>query len=161
MAIDAFLKIEGVKGESVDKAHKDEIDVLSWSWGMSQSGTMHSGPGGGAGKVSVQDLSVVKYVDRSSPALTQACCVGTHFDKAVLTLRKAGGEPLDYLVITLEEVLVTSVQTGGSAGEERLTQSITLNFAKFKESYQPQNAKGGKEGGAIETGFDIAANVKI
>ena len=161
MAIDAFLKLEGIKGESVDKAHKDEIEVLSWSWGVSQTGTMHRGPGGGAGKANVSDLSIMKYVDRSSPVLSQACCTGQHFPKATLSLRKAGGEPLDYLVITLEDVLISSVQTGGSQGDELITQSVSINFARFKESYQPQNSKGGKEGGAIEAGYNIATNEKI
>jgi len=161
VAIDAFLKLEGVKGESVDKAHKDEIDVLSWAWGMSQMGTTHRGTGGGAGKVNVSDLTISKYVDRSSPVLSQACCTGQHFGEAVLSVRKAGGEPLDYLVVTLKDVMITSVQTSGSQGDELIMQTISLNFSNFKESYQPQNAKGGKEGGAIEAGFNIATNEKI
>lgn len=90
MAIDMFLKIEGVEGESTDKSHKGEIDILSWSWGMSQSGTTHMGSGGGSGKVSVQDLSLTKYVDAATHALMLGCCKGTHFDQAVLVVRKAG-----------------------------------------------------------------------
>jgi len=158
VAIDAFLKLEGIKGESADKAHKDEIDILSWSWGMSQTGTTHRGSGGGAGKVSVQDLSVMKYVDRSSPVLMQKCCTGAHIPSVVLSVRKAGGEPLDYLILTLEDVLISSVQSGGAAGQELVTETISLNFARVKISYQPQDAKGGKAGGAIEAGYDIATN---
>ena len=74
MAVDMFMKIKTITGESVDKKHKDEIDVLAWSWGMSQSGTTHMGPGGGSGKVNVQDLSFTKYVDGSSNALILSCC---------------------------------------------------------------------------------------
>ena len=158
MAIDAFLKLDGIKGESVDKAHKEEIEVLSWSWGMSQTGTTHRGTGGGAGKVSVQDLSIVKYVDRASPVLIQTCCTGKHIEEAVLSVRKAGGEPLDYLVLTLNDVLISSVSSGGSTGDELVTETISLNFARFNVSYQPQDAKGGKAGGAIEAGFNIATN---
>ena len=85
MAVDAFLKLDGVKGESVSKGHQGEIDVLSWAWGLSQSGTTHSGTGGGAGKVNVQDISFTHYVDAATPNLIQACCTGKHFASAVLT----------------------------------------------------------------------------
>src|SRR3954447_13242988 len=117
MAVDMFIKIGDVKGESKDKTHKEEIDVLAWSWGMSNSGSAHTGGGAGAGKVNVQDLSFTKYIDKSSPDLMLACCTGKHFDKALLTVRKAGGDnPLEYLQITMEDLIVTSVNTGGSSG---------------------------------------------
>src|SRR5258707_2678274 len=106
MAVDMFLKIDDIKGESKDSKHKDEVDVLAWSWGMSQSGTTHTGGGGGAGKVSVQDISVIKYVDKSSPVLQLACCNGKHFKEALLTVRKAGETPLEYLKITMKEVII-------------------------------------------------------
>ena len=101
MAVDMFLKIEGIKGESADKAHKDEIDVLAWSWGISQSGSAQLGPGAGAGKVSVQDLSFTKYIDASSPDLLLSCCNGKHLDEALLTVRKAGENPVEYLKIKM------------------------------------------------------------
>ena len=104
MAVDMFMKIKTITGESVDKKHKDEIDVLAWSWGMSQSGTTHMGGGGGAGKVNVQDLSFTKYVDGASNALILGCCTGEHYDEAVLTVRKAGKEPLEYIKITMKEI---------------------------------------------------------
>ncbi|MGD8937835.1 MAG: type VI secretion system tube protein Hcp [Gammaproteobacteria bacterium] len=159
MAVDMFLKIEGedVKGESRDSVHTEEIDVLAWSWGMTQSGSFHVGGGGGAGKVNVQDISVTKYIDASSPNLLKACASGQHFDKATLTVRKAGGEQLEYLVIEMDKVLVSSVSTGGSGGEDRLTENVTLNFAKFKTAYTPQSDKGAEEG-AIEFAWDIEAN---
>ena len=158
MAIDAFLKIDGVKGESVVKGHEGEIDVLAWSWGLSQSGTTHMGTGGGAGKVSVQDISFTHNVDSSTPNLIQACCNGKHFGSATLILRKAGEKPLDYVKIELTDIIITSVSTGGSGGEESLTENVTLNFAKYKYIYQPQDKTGAAKGGAIETEYDIAVN---
>lgn len=162
MALDMFLKLDDVKGESQDKTHEGEIDVLAWSWGMSQSGTMHTGGGGGGGKVSVQDLSVTKYIDKSSSVLYEYCTGGKQFKEAKLTVRKAGGDnPLEYLVITMSDVIVTSVSTGGSGGEDRLSENLSLNFAEFKTAYQPQKPDGTADGGAIEFGFDIAANTKV
>jgi type VI secretion system secreted protein Hcp len=158
MAVDMFLKLNGVDGESKDKAHTKEIDVLSWSWGMSNSGSAHVGGGAGSGKVSVQDLSVTKYIDSSSAKIMLSCCDGTHFDTALLTVRKAGGaDPVEYVKINLQEVLITSVATGGEGGDDRLTENVTLNFAKVKVEYLPQEAKGGK-GNMIPFSWDIAAN---
>jgi type VI secretion system secreted protein Hcp len=158
MAIDTFLKLGDLKGESQVKGFEDQIQVLAWSWGMSQSGTTHHGTGGGAGKVNVQDLSFTHYVDSASPALILACCKGTHYTEATLTMRKAGGDPLPYLTIKLTDVIITSVSGGGSAGEELQTQNVTLNFAAFEVSYQPQDNKGAKKGGAITVKYDIAKN---
>jgi type VI secretion system secreted protein Hcp len=160
MTVDVFLKLDDVKGESVDSKHKDEMDLLSWSWGMSQSGTTHSGGGGGAGKVSVHDLSVTKYIDKASPTLQLSCCNGKHFKEGLLTVRKAGEHPLEYLKITMKEILVTSVTTGGSGGEDRLTENVSLNFAEFKTEYTPQKPDGSGDA-AVEAAFNIAENVKI
>lgn len=161
MAVDMFLNIEDkkLKGESRDKAHKDTIDVLSWSWGLSQSGSMHSGGGGGSGKASVQDMTITKYIDRSSPDLMLSCCNGTHYKNAKLIVRKAGGTPLEYLIITMEKVLVSSIHPGGSGGEDRLTESISLNFGKVHVQYQPQKEDGTKDGGIVEMKWNIAENV--
>jgi type VI secretion system secreted protein Hcp len=159
MAVDMFMKIAGVQGEAQDKAHMDEIDVLAWSWGMSQSGTTHMGSGGGAGKVNVQDLSFTKYVDKSSPDLFMACCNGKHFDDATLVVRKAGENPLEYIKIKMEEVIIGSVSTGGSGGEDRLTENVTLNFGKVTVDYKEQT-KTGTGGAAPTMTWDIAANSK-
>ncbi|MCR5864936.1 MAG: Hcp family type VI secretion system effector [Aquincola tertiaricarbonis] len=158
MAVDMFIQIGDIKGESTDAKHKEKIDVLAWSWGMSNSGTTHMGGGGGSGKAAVQDLSFTKYIDSSSNALLKSCCEGTHHDKATLIVRKAGGTPLEYVVLELEEVLVTSVSTGGSGGEDRLTENVSLNFAKFSFKYQPQDPKGAKKGGTMDYVYDIAGN---
>lgn len=157
MAVDMFLKLEGVKGESRDTTYKDEIDILAWSWGASQSGTMHMGGGGGAGKVNMQDLSLTKYIDKASPVLFQKICSGKHFPKAELICRKAGGEAVEYVVITLNEVLISSVSTGGSGGEDRLTENVTLNFAKIKFKYTGQDEKGAPKP-SNPVGWSVAEN---
>ena len=142
MAVDMFIKIGALKGESVDNTHKGEIDVLAWSWGMSQSGTTHTGGGGGAGKVSVQDISFTKYVDASSNVLIKSVCDGTHHPDATLVVRKAGGTAIEYIKIKMKEVIITSVSMGGSGGEDRLTENVTLNFAEFEYDYTPQKPDG-------------------
>ena len=143
MAVDMFIKIDDLKGESVDHKHKGAIQVLSWSWGMSQSGSTHNGPGSGSGKVNVQDLSFTKHVDDTTPNLIQFCCSGAHFKQALLTVRKAGGKnPVEYLTIKLQDLLVSAISTGGSGGEDRLTENVTLNFGKFEVTYTPQTETG-------------------
>jgi len=160
MAVDMFIKIGDLKGESKDDKHGGEIDVLAWSWGMSNSGSAHTGGGGGAGKVAVQDFSFTKWMDKSTPNLIQYCASGKQFPSADLVVRKAGDTPLEYWKITFTDVLITSVSTGGSGGEARLTENVTLNFSKFQVKYQPQAAGGGPDGGEIVSGWDIAKNVK-
>src|SRR5918997_1405295 len=161
MAVDMFLKLNGIKGEAKDgKGHQDEIDVLAWSWGASNSGSAHVGGGAGAGKVNVQDLSFTKYIDKSSPDLMLACCNGKHFPEAKLIVRKAGEKPLEFLTITMNDLIVTSVSTGGSGGEDRLTENVTLNFAKVKVNYVEQTEKG-SAGAKPQMGWDIAANTKL
>jgi type VI secretion system secreted protein Hcp len=158
MAVDMFIKIGDVKGEARDKTHKEEIDVLAWSWGMSNSGSAHVGGGIGAGKANVQDLSLTKYIDKSSCDLMLACCTGKHYTDATLIVRKAGTTPLEYLTITMTEVMVTAVSTGGSGGEDRLTENVTLNFAKVKVDYKEQTATG-TVGATPSMTYDIAQNV--
>lgn len=157
MAVDMFIKIDDIKGESVDHKHKDSIQVLSWSWGMSQSGSTHAGPGAGAGKVNVQDLSFTKHIDASTPNLIKMCCNGKHFKQALLTVRKAGEHPLEYLKIKLLDVLISAVSTGGSGGEDRLTENVTLNFGKFEVIYTGQTATGAG-GAAIPVTWNIPSN---
>jgi type VI secretion system secreted protein Hcp len=164
MAVDMFLVFdEGakIKGETQDKEYKKHggIDVLAWSWGMSQSGTTHMGSGGGAGKANFQDLSFTHYVDMASADLLYASASGKHLDKATLTVRKAGENPLEYIILTMDEVIVTSISTGGSGGEDRLTENVTLNFAKVKVEYKEQT-KTGVKGGQGQFTWDIAANAK-
>lgn len=160
MAFDMFLKLDGIKGESLDSKHKDEIHVLAWSWGASQSGTTHVGTGSGAGKVNVQDISVTKYVDKASVPLLQHCATGKHIPKGLLVIRKAGEKPLEYLKIDIKDIIVTHVSTGGSGGEDQLTENVSLNFGEFKLTYTPQNADG-SGGAASEFGYSMQKNEKV
>lgn len=160
MAVDMFLELTGVVGEAQDDAmsKKSAMDVLAWNWGMSQSGTTHMGKGGGAGKVNVMDLSITKYVDAASATLMQFCCQGKHIDKGTLTLRKAGGDSsVAYMVIEFQELLVSAISTGGSGGEDRFTENVTLNFREFHYKYTPQEKTGGA-GTEKEWKWDIASN---
>jgi type VI secretion system secreted protein Hcp len=157
MAVDMFLKFEGIKGESADDKHKDEIDVLAWSWGASQTGTMHVGGGGGAGKANFQDISVTKWVDSSSHKLLRAVATGQHIKEALLTVRKAGEKPLEYIKLTMKECLISSISTGGSGGEDRLTENITINFGEYAFEYTPQKDDG-SAGSVLPFKFDIRAN---
>jgi type VI secretion system secreted protein Hcp len=115
------------------------------------------GGGAGAGKVSVQDLNFTHYIDKASPTLMLLCCNGKHIKKAKLIVRKAGEHPLEYLTLELEDILVSHVSTGGSHGEDRLTENVTLNFAKFKTEYKEQTSTGAA-GKTQEAKWDIPAN---
>jgi type VI secretion system secreted protein Hcp len=160
MALDMFLVITGeISGETQDKVYKPlkGIDVLAWSWGMSQSGSFHSGGGGGAGKANFQDISLTKYIDKSSPILMLFCANGDHFPEAKIVVRKAGKTPLEYLIITMKKVMITSVSTGGSGGEDRLTENVSLNFAEVNVKYVEQTAEGA-EGEKPEFNWNIAEN---
>lgn len=159
MAFDMTLKMDPVKGESVTDQHPGEIDVLAWSWGASNGGTMHTSTGGGAGKVNVADITITKWVDKATCDLFKAVSNGKHFDSAVLSVRKAGGDkPVDYLIITMTDVIITNISTGASGGDDRLTESVSLNFAKVKMDYKIQDAKGVAGSGGTY-GWDIAKNV--
>src|SRR5215831_2412705 len=160
MAVDMFLKLDGIKGESKDSKHKDEIHIESFSWGMSQTGAMGAGGGGGAGKVNVHDISISKNVDKSSCDLMYACASGKHIPSGLITVRKAGEKPLEYLKIKLTDILISGVQDSGSGHGDQVAESITLNFAKFQVDYQEQKPDGtGSPAGSM--GWDIKANVKL
>jgi type VI secretion system secreted protein Hcp len=161
MALDMFLIIEGeISGETQDDKYSAEggIDLLAWSWGMSQSGSFHVGGGGGAGKANFQDISCTKWIDKSSPVLQLYCANGDHFPEAKIVVRKAGKEPLEYLTITMKKVLITSVSTGGSGGEDKLTENISLNFAEVFVDYIEQK-EDGTEGEKPSFKWNIAKNV--
>lgn len=164
MALDMFIVINtpDLKGETKDKEFESKggIDVLAWSWGMSQSGSFHHGGGGGAGKANFQDLSFTKYIDDSTALLMKACAKGTHLGKVTLTVRKAGDAPYAYLVITMEKAIVTSLSTGGSGGEDRLTENVTLNFAKVTVEYNIQGDTGSVTKGN-DLKFDIEENAEF
>jgi type VI secretion system secreted protein Hcp len=162
MAVDMFLELDGVKGETHDKAYKSKnaMDILAWSWGLSNTGTFHQGSGGGAGKANFQDISITKYIDKASADLMLNCANGKHLKKGTIVVRKAGENPLEYLKIAMTDVMVTSYSTGGSGGEDRLTENVALNFREVHVEYFMQNEKGGKEVGG-EMKWDIAGNTKL
>jgi type VI secretion system secreted protein Hcp len=160
MAVDMFLMLDGIKGESSDSKHKGEIDIQSFSWGMAQTGSGHRGTGSGTGKVDVNDISIVKVVDKSSPTLMLACANGKHIAKGKITLRKAGENPLDYLTIDLENILVSNYQTNGVNTADVHTESISLNFVKVKLEYWTQTDKGAK-GENANFSWDIAQHMKF
>jgi type VI secretion system secreted protein Hcp len=149
-----FLKIDGIPGESKDSKHKDEIQVESWSWGESQTGTMAFDGGGGAGKVRMQDFHFVMTVNKASPKLMLACARGDHIKSAVLTGRKAGGSQQEFLKVTFTDLLVSSYKHGNSGGARLPTEQISLNFAAIEMEYRPQNADG-TGGNPIKAGYDL------
>jgi type VI secretion system secreted protein Hcp len=162
MALDMFMKIKMkggtiLKGESEDKVHKGDIDILAWSWGASQSATTHMGKGGGGGKVLVENLNVTKYIDSATHMLWQRTFDGEHLEEVTLIVRKAGGEALEYFKIVMTDAIISNVSTGGSGGEDRLTENVTFNFAEVKITYVPQSSTGGKEADKV-AGWNIAAN---
>ena len=160
MAVDFFLKLDGIKGEAQDKSHKEEIDLLSWSWGATQSGTTHMGGGSGSGKAYFQDLSLTKYVDKSTPVLLQHVSTGKHIANGTMYVRKAAGDsPLEYIKLEMKDIIVTSVSSGGSGSDDRITENVTLNFGEYKYIYTEQKPDGSK-GAAPEFAWDIAANEK-
>lgn len=161
MAVDVFLEIDGIKGESQDATRADTIDVLSWMWGMTQSGTTHLGPGAGSGKVDVNDITFSKYVCKATPPLLKACTSGKHIPKATLYVRKAGGDaPLEYFKLEMETVLVSSYQTGGSNdGLDRIVETLKLNFRKFTVTYTQQDASG-VAASSSPASWDIARNAE-
>jgi len=158
MAIDYFLRIDGVPGESLDVKHKGEIDVESWSWGEAHPVPPGGGASGsGTGKVQMQDFNFTAKVSTASPNLMLACASGKHFKSAVLTARKAGKSQQDFLTFSLSDVLVSAYQTGGAEGEVVPGDSVSLNFAKIQVDYKQQNPDGSL-GASIKAGWDVKQN---
>jgi type VI secretion system secreted protein Hcp len=152
-AVDMFLKIDGVTGgESQDDKHKGEMDVLAWSWGQS-TGEARTGRGKGPA-VCIQDLSITKYIDSASPELIMNSMVGEVAPTAVLVVRKAGESPLEFLTLTMRNVTVSAYTTGGSGGEDRLTENVVLHFESMQGTYRRQNPNG-SPGQAFT--FEVAA----
>lgn len=159
MAVDFFLKIDGIEGESTDKTHANEIDVLSFSWGATQTGVAGgSGAGGGAGKVSMQDFSFMMQVNKASPILMLSCATGKHIKAATLTGRKAGGDQQEYLKVTMSDLLVSSYQTSGSS--ETPMDSVSVNFSKIEFEYKPQKPDGTLDA-PVKAGYDLKLNKKL
>jgi type VI secretion system secreted protein Hcp len=157
MAVSICIKIGSIKGESQVKGHETEIDVLEWSWGLTQSASSHVSTGAGSGSADVRDLTIKKYIDASSPTLLQECFYGHDHKQAVLTVMKAGGKSaIDMVKMTMSgTVFVSSVNTGHMEANDRYTETVTLNFAKVKFEYTGQNPDQSK-GASVSGEFDIA-----
>lgn len=162
MAVDMFLKITDVKGESTDDKHKDQIEVLSWSWGETQSGGGPVSARGGlsGGRVAMQDFSFVMSASKASPPLMLACATGEHLKEALLECCHATKDKTVFLKIKLSDCMVTSYQTGGSSGAEVPSEQVSLNFTKIEFEYTPTDAAG-KAGGAVKAGWDLKTNKKV
>jgi len=155
MASDIFAKLGDIKGESIDDKHKDEIEVLSYSWGVSNAGSMSYGTGGGEGKASFHDLSFTHKIDKASPILMQSCATGVHLKEATITHRKAGKGQQEFLVTKMNDVIVTSVTHGGN-GSDGSNENVSLAFAKVNVEYKPQKADGSLDAG-IHFKYDLKA----
>jgi type VI secretion system secreted protein Hcp len=156
MATDIFAKIGDIKGESRDAKHKDEIEVLSFSWGVVNSSSVGPGGGGGAGKATFHDLSIVHIIDKASPKLLQACATGTHLKEATITHRKAGKGQQEFLIIKMNDIIITSVTHGGASGQPA-PETVTLAFAKVALEYRPQKDDGTLDA-AVHFKYDLKAN---
>ena len=156
MATDIFAKIGNIHGESTDVKHKNEIDVLAWSWGVTQSGSMSYGGGVGSGKATFNDLNFTHHVDKATPLLLKACATGTHVPDATITVRKAGEGQLEYLIIKMTDVLITSVAMSMAEGVPSGIEDVALQFAKVDVEYKPQKADGSLDAG-VHFKYDIKA----
>jgi len=155
---DIFLKIEPIQGESLDQDHSGEIDVLAWSWGVSKP-VPDGGGGGGSGPPSFTDIKVIKSFDTASPALLAGVATGVHFDDAILSInRQTGKGPVEYLNITLTDVILTKIANGGKDGEPGVSETVTLNFAKVEINYTQLDSEGNPVGGETKTCWDIPTN---
>ena len=159
MAVDCFLKLDGVRGGSTDAKHKDEIDLLSFSFAASQSGGTSSGGGGGSGKVQISSLSCTAVTGRAGPQLFQLCAEGKHIKQALLTVRKPGKTPFEFVKIKLEEVFVSAYAVGGGEAEG-LHDAFSLGFKRITYDFVPQKPDGSADT-PVHSGWDVAANKKI
>src|SRR5262249_10247399 len=155
MASDIFAKLGDIKGESIDDKHKDEIEVLSYSWGVANAGSMGYGTGGGEGKATFHDLSFTHKIDKASPVLMQACATGVHLKEATITHRKAGKGQQEFLVIKMNDVIITALADADSS--ESSTETVSLAFAKINVEYKPQKADGSLDAG-IHFKYDLKAS---
>jgi type VI secretion system secreted protein Hcp len=155
MASDIFAKLGDIKGESLDDKHKDEIEILSYSWGVTNAGSMGYGSGGGEGKAQFHDLSFTHKIDKASPVLMQYCATGVHLKEATITHRKAGKGQQEFLVIKFNDVIVTGVTHGGN-GADGSSENVSIAFAKVNVEYKPQKADGSLDAG-VHFKYDLKA----
>ena len=160
MPVDMFIKLDGINGESKDARHPDEVEVLSWNWGMnSPTPTPDRRGGAGAGKVSIQDLAISKFVDAATPGLLLSCASGKRIKTALLSVRTSRDRPFDIVRMKLEDIGVSSVVVTGVTVENRPTESISLSFARVQLEYTGQKPDG-TAGASIAFGWDVKTNAK-
>jgi type VI secretion system secreted protein Hcp len=162
MAVDAFLKIDGIPGESTDEKHKNWIEVLSFTQGLSQPASAASSTGGRTSeRVNASDFSIMKVVDKSSPVLAVACCSGRHIKEIKLEVCEASGDKHPYLIYTLEDAIISSYQPSGSQGGDKPMEQVSFNFGKITWEYIPlgQDGKPGNKVGPM--GWNLETNHKI
>lgn len=157
MASDIFAKIGDIKGESPDDKHKGEIEVLSWSWGVTQSGTMAHGGGGGEGKANFNDFNFTHHIDKASPVLLKACATGEHIKEATITVRKAGKGQQEFLIIKMADLIITGVAPSGAGDGAATAEHVAMQFAKVDLEYKPQKADGSLDAG-VHFKYDIKGN---
>ena len=157
MASGIFAKIGNIKGESLDSKHKGEVELLSWSWGVAQSGTMAHGGGGGEGKATFHDFNFTHHIDKASPVLLKACATGEHIKEATITVRKAGKGQQEFLIIKMNDVIITSVDLSGTGEAPASAAHVALQFAKVDLEYKPQKADGSLDAG-LHFKYDIKGN---
>ena len=149
-----FARVGTIKGESRDARHHDETEALSWTWGVSQTGTVHHGSGGGAGRPTFHDLTFTHHVDRASPLLMKACATGSRLPDARITVRRAGAGHHEHLVVTLGDVLVTSVSTSVTDEGDSALEAVVLAFATVDLEYTPEKPDGSPDTGVHFT-YDL------
>lgn len=162
MAFDAFLKIDGIAGESTDSKHKDWIEILSYSHAVNQqiSRTVSSAGGASAERVDFNDLLISKLVDKATPKLFEACCSGKHIKEVTIELCRAGSDKQKYLEIKMEHVLISSFQHG-AGGDSFASETFTLNPGTFKIVYSQQKRADGTLGGNVSGGWDLTTNKAV
>jgi len=153
VAADIFAKLGDIKGESLDDKHKDEIEVLSWSWGVTNPVSL-AGSGAAIGRAHFHDLSFTHKIDKASPVLMQACATGVHLKEATITHRKAGKGQQEFLVIKMNDVIITALADADSG--DTSTETVSLAFAKINVEYKPQKADGSLDAG-IHFKYDLKA----
>ena len=154
MAADIFAKIGDIKGESLDDKHKDEVEVLSWSWGVAQSGSISRAAAVGR-QGEFNDFNFTHQIDKASPVLLRACATGEHIKEATITVRKAGKGQQEFLIIKMNDIIITSVNPSGSGERAATAENVALQFAKVDLEYKPQKADG-----SLDAGIHFKYNIK-
>ncbi len=162
MPADAFLKIDGIKGESTDDKHKEWIEILSYSWGCSQqaSASASTSGGGTTQRVDFADFNIVKTLDSATPLLFKACAKGDHIKEVILELCRAGGDKLKFMEYKMADVIISNVSVGGSGGGDS-TESVSFNYGKIEQTYTKQKREDGTGGGNVPAGWDLKGNKPV